>query len=73
MRHWGMDEFDFALLTGIPVGMTFVVEFALIVVGLVLLGRTMQRGTRLSAWAAMLCGTFVGVHYWYMLGPRILP
>ncbi len=73
MRHWAMDEFDFALLTGIPVGMTFVVEFALIVVGLVLLGRTMQRGTRLSAWAAMLCGTFVGVHYWYMLGPRILP
>lgn len=73
MRHWGMDEFDFALLTGIPVGMTLAVELTLIVIGLLLLGRTMQRGIRLSAWAAMLCGTFVGVHYWYILGPRILP
>lgn len=73
MHHWGMDEFDFALLTGIPVQVTFAVELTLIVIGLVLLGRAMQRGTRLSAWAAMLCGTFVGVHYWYTFGPRILP
>jgi hypothetical protein len=73
MHHWGLDEFDFALLTGIPVQVTFAVELTLIVVGLVFLGGTMQRGTRLSAWGAMLCGTFVGVHYWYMLGPRILP
>ena len=72
-RHWGMDEFDFALLTGIPVGATFAVELALIVIGLVLLARALQRGTRWSAWAAILCGTFVGVHYWYTLGPRILP
>jgi len=73
MHHWGMDEFDFALLTGIPVRVTFAIELILIVIGLVLVGRAMQRGTRLSAWAAMLCGTFVGVHYWYLIGPRVLP
>ena len=73
MQHWGMDEFDFWLLTGISVKTVLWVEVGLIAVGLVFVERGITKGIRLSASLAMLCGMWVGVTLWYRFGPHLMP
>jgi hypothetical protein len=73
IQHWGMDEFDFWLLTGITVGSVFVVEVGLLVAGLALIASRMAHGIRLSAWLAMFLGMWAGVTLWYRFGPWLLP
>jgi hypothetical protein len=73
MQHWGMDEFDFWILTGVPVRTILLAELALIVPGLVLVGRAIQKGTRAAAWAAMVCGMRIGIPLYFAIGPHLLP
>jgi hypothetical protein len=73
MQHWGMDEFDFWILTGVSVRNILLAELALIVLGLVLVERAMQKGTRVAAWVAMVCGMRVGVPLYFAIGPHVLP
>ena len=70
--HWGTDEFDFWLLTGVSVQITLLIELALIAVGLCLIERGIRRGIRLSAWAAMFGGMWAGVVLWYRFGPHLV-
>jgi len=73
MQHWGMDEFDFWLLTGVSVKAILCAEIAMIVTGLVFIERGIRKGIRLSASVAMLFGMWAGVTLWYRFGPHILP
>lgn len=73
MQPWGTDEFDFWMLTGVPVRTILFCELALIVLGLVLVGRAMQKGTCFAAWAAMACGMGVGFLLYLAIGPHVLP
>lgn len=73
MQHWGMDEFGFWMVTGMPVSTTLFIKLALIALGLVLIGRELQKGTRIAAWAAMVCGMRMGVPLYFAIGPHLLP
>lgn len=73
MQHWGMDEFDFWLLTGISVKSVFIVEAGVIIAGLALIEKRITKGIRLSASLATFFGMWLGVTLWYRFGPRLLP
>jgi hypothetical protein len=60
------------VLTGAPVRTMLFCELALIVLGLVLVGRAMQKETRFAAWAAMACGMGVGFLLYLAIGPHVL-
>ena len=73
MQHWGMGEFDFWMVTGVSVKTTLFIELALTTVGLFLIGRALQKGTRIAARVAMGCGMLAGVPLYYAIGPHLLP
>jgi len=56
-----MDEFDFFMVTGVAVKTTLLIELGLITFGLIRIGRTLPKRTRLAAWAAMVSGMLIGV------------
>lgn len=73
MQHMGMDEFDFWMVTGVSVRTTLFIELGLIMFGLVQIERAMQKGIRLAASGAMVCGMLIGVPLYYAIGPHLLP
>jgi len=68
-----MDEFDFQMLTGVSVRTTLFIELGLISIGLIIMGRAMEKGIRVASWMALVCGMSIGVPLYYDIGPHILP
>ncbi len=73
VQHLGMDEFDFWLLTGVPVGLVLALEIVLALIGVRWIWKQLPRGWRAVPFAAMLAGILIGVPLYLRIGPRLLP
>lgn len=69
----GMDEFNFWLLTNVPVVVSFVVEFTIAAAGAALAMRSVPQGRRLWSLAGALSGVCLGVPCYFALGRWLLP